>query len=142
MRGAAKGVLAGLAGTAVVQLLSLGDHSKPVYQPDRLASRLAARYLHRALSPTQGRRVGALLRWTYGPGWGSAFGEVQERLRLPYGIAGVGLGGAVWLFELVALPLTGATPELKSWGTRQIARDGLQAMLFGVAAASALAIVQ
>ena len=141
LKGAAKGTLAGMAGTAVVQLLSMGDHRKPVYHPDRLASRLVARHLHRALSPAEGRRLGMLLRWLYGPGWGSAFGEVQERLRLPYAIAGLALGGTVWLFELVALPLSGATPQLKAWGAREIARDGFQAVLFGVATASALAIL-
>ena len=142
INGAAKGTLAGIAGTAVIQLVSLGKQDDTVYQPERLAGRLASRYLHRCLSPSERRTAGSVLRWLYGPGWGTAFGEVQEVVHVPYPIAGVALGAAVWVFELLALPLTAATPRLKSWGKGQIAMDGIQAILFGVATASALTLLE
>jgi len=133
--------VAGIAGTTVVHLLSPADGHQPVYAPERLVGRIANRFLHRQLSPSQRRRYGTLLRWLYGPSWGAVFGAAQGVARIPYPAAALALGTTVWAFELMALPLSGATPALKKWGLAQIAGDGLQTVLYGIATASALALL-
>ncbi|MDQ6944688.1 MAG: hypothetical protein M3256_00115 [Actinomycetota bacterium] len=81
------------------------------------------------------------MRWSYGSGLGAIYGIAQDGLRLPFPLAGLGLGAAVWIFEILALPATGATPPLRRWGRAQIAGDALQTMLFGTAAAATLAVL-
>jgi hypothetical protein len=137
-----KGAVAGLAGTAVLQLLSAAQRQEPIYAPERIAGRLVERYLRRPLPGPERNTVGRFLRWTYGPSLGSAFGEAEQMTQLPYPLSGLCLGAAVWAFELVALPLTGATPPLRTWGLRTILGDGLQALLFGIATASAHTLME
>jgi hypothetical protein len=136
-----KGIAAGLAGTLVVQLLSSGKSARDVFDPPRMAARLSDRYLGKPLSPSEQRRYGALMRWLYGSAWGALFSEAQAVLAVPSPLAAVGLGGTVLIFELVALPLTGATPQLSKWGWHQIGKDALQAMLFGTCVASTLVLL-
>ena len=136
-----RGAVAGIVGTAVLHLLGSKTDRDTVYAPKRLALRLASRYAKQRLSSRQARRAGTALRWLYGPSWGVALGQTQDRLGEPYVVAGVQLALAIWAFELIALPLTGATPSLRDWGPRQILGDAVQALLFGVATASAYALL-
>lgn len=136
-----RGLLAGAAGTMVVHLLSSGDASRPVYSPERLAGRLASRYLDRRLSKSRRHRYGLILRWLYGPSWGVTFGALQETADVPYPITGLILGISLWWFELVALPISRATPGLERWTPAEILADGVQAILFGVATSSTLALL-
>lgn len=136
-----KGLLAGLTGTLVVQLLSSGDRRHDVFDPTQMAGRLSNRYLGERLSPGQQRRYGGLMRWLYGSTLGVLFSEVQAVLRLPSPVAALGLGGTVLIFELLALPLSGATPPVRTWGWGQIGKDALQTMLFGASVASAVVLL-
>ena len=137
-----KGLLAGIIGTAAVQLLSGRPGPGPVYAPERLAGRLAERYAGRRLRHSQQRRLGMVLRWIYGPSWGAVFGELQGLTGMPFALAGLTLGAGVFVFELLALPLSGATPGLRRWGKSDIVGDAGQTLVFGLATASAMALLE
>ncbi|MCA1825525.1 MAG: hypothetical protein ABR567_05305 [Myxococcales bacterium] len=88
---------------------------KPVYDPARLGQRLFD-------SP----RAGRALRLVYAP----ALAAAKRRLKAPALL----FGPLVALAELLAMPLTGATPPLRKWRPREIA------LLFAHATAFALLV--
>ncbi len=132
-----RGVLAGLAGTVVLSLLA-GIETQlrgraPVYEPDQMAGRLANRLLGRRLPRRQQVLVGNFMRWPYGASWGAGLGLFARTGRWPQ--QGIGLGAAVWLFELIALPLSGATPPLRKWEPEEVALDALNTLIYGAVTA-------
>jgi hypothetical protein len=106
--------LAGWAGLRAFEALErrlLGG--PPVYAPSRIAARLLRRHApHAHLQPAS---AGAALRLCYVAALAALF--VRGRALLPRSpSAAAACGGAlVTGFELLALPLTGATPPLGSW---------------------------
>lgn len=106
--------LAGLAGLTAFEALErrlLGR--PPVYAPTRIAARLLRRYTPRAhIHPAY---AGTALRLCYSALLAGFF--VRGRRFLPRSSAGAAACSAALVtgFELLALPLTGATPPLGSW---------------------------
>jgi hypothetical protein len=117
-------VTAGLAATAALgrfewlERAALGK--EPAYAPARVAERLFG-----------SRRLGPLLRWTYGPALGALYGALRSRFRIP----AVAYGIAVALGESVAMPKVGALPRLH--GRERVALF-LHAIAFAIAAEAAL----
>jgi short-subunit dehydrogenase len=122
-----RGLFAGAAGTLALALSGLLERAllgrSPVYAPASLARRLFGRSVL-ARTPGRARAVGALMRWIYGPLIGVAYGATVGRAirrRWPAArlrpAAGLVLGGAIYLLELLFLPLVGATRPLRRWPT-------------------------
>ncbi|HLK92064.1 MAG TPA: SDR family oxidoreductase [Polyangia bacterium] len=118
----ARGLVAGVAGTLAVALAGWVERRllgrRPVYAPSRLARRLFAQA---ARTPGRASAIGKAMRWTYGPlvglVWSATIGRMIRR-RWPATRAwpaGLALGAAVYLFELLALPGSGATRPLARW---------------------------
>ena len=130
-----RGALAGAGGCL---LLGLSDRieraalgRRPVYAPERVAARLL------------GRRSGAdglagVMRWGYGVGLG-VLQALPARPRRFSWTAALGLAGAVFGFELWAMPRVGATPPLRRWPRREIATLGAHTVVFGLATEAARA---
>jgi hypothetical protein len=94
--------------------------AEPAYAPARVADRLFG-----------SRRLGPLLRWTYGP----ALGVLYAALRSRRGPCAVRFGAAVALGELLLMPLAGALPKLSG---RERAALFAHAIAFALAAEAAL----
>src|SRR5207302_6178311 len=115
---------AGVAATAALgrfewlERLLLGR--EPSYAPARVAERLFG-----------SRRFGPLLRWTYGPALGVAYGALRSRVRIP----ALAFGGAIATAELLAMPRLGATPPLRG---REAIALFVHTAAFAVAAEAAL----
>jgi hypothetical protein len=109
---ASTSALVGILGLSLFERLErrvLGR--EPLYTSTRITRRLARR-LGVSLDEEQARVLGRLLRFVYGP----ALGLVRARLDRRPGLGrALRLGAAIWLFELLALPATGATPPLRRW---------------------------
>ena len=114
----------GFAATAVLgrfewlERAALGK--EPAYAPARVAQRLFGT-----------RRLGPLLRWTYGPALGALYGALRSRFRIP----AIAFGVAVALGESIAMPKVGALPHLH--GRERIALF-IHAIAFALAAEAAL----
>ena len=93
---------------------------EPAYAPARVAERLFG-----------SRRLGPLLRWTYGPALGALYGALRSRFRIP----AVAFGAAVALAESIAMPKVGALPKLHG---RERAALFIHAIAFALAAEAAL----
>lgn len=101
-----------------------------MYDPAAMAQRLAGRLLGRQLGSRDSHLAGTLMRWPYGAAWGIGLALIARRCG---GLAaGLGLGLAVWLFELLALPATGATPGLGEWEGEDLALDLLNTSVYGL----------
>jgi hypothetical protein len=79
------------------------------------------------------------MRWPYGAAWGVGLTLLGRRARSP--AAGLGLGLAVWLFELVAPPATGARPGLGEWQRADIALDLLDTSVYGLVVGATLGLL-
>lgn len=142
-----RGAGSGLAGTGVEALLTEAENRlrgrRAVYDPSNLARRLARRYFGVRLSGDTARRLGHVMRWSYGPSWGlllAAVAGTRERDRL-WPLWGLGLGATVLGFELLLLPATGATPPVSSWRGDELKLELLNTTAFGLAAAAVLRVV-
>src|SRR5207302_4214761 len=93
---------------------------EPSYAPARVAKRLFG-----------SRRFGPLLRWTYGPALGVAYGALRSRVRIP----ALAFGGAIATAELLAMPRLGATAPLRG---REAIALFVHTAVFAVAAEAAL----
>jgi hypothetical protein len=115
---------AGVAATAALgrfewlERLALGE--EPAYAPARVAERLLGH-----------RRYGPVLRWTYGPALGIAFGALRSR----FGVPALAFGALVATAEAVGMPRVGATPKLRG---RELVALFAHAAAFAVAAEAAL----
>ncbi len=135
-----RGALAGIAGTAALSLLT-GAEARlrgraPVYEPARMSGRLARRFLDVDLLPQERRLAGRLMRWPYGALWGVMLSLFQPRSR--WLTSGLGMGAMIWLFELLALPLSGATPPLWKWDAEDVGLDGVNSCVYGAVTAAVL----
>lgn len=117
-------VAAGMAATALLgqfewlERLVLGE--EPPYAPARIAERLLG-----------DRRYGPLLRWTYGPALGVAYGAIRSRFRIP----ALAFGAAVAAAEAFGMPRVRATPRLAG---KELVALFAHAAAFAVAAEAAL----
>jgi len=118
------GLAAGLAATAALGRFERLERAflgrEPAYAPARVASRLFG-----------SRRLGPLLRWTYGP----SLGVLYAALRARFGPAAISFGAAVALGELLLMPRVFALPRL---GGRERVALFAHAIAFSLAAEVAL----
>jgi hypothetical protein len=118
--GLAAGVLATAALGRFERLERAVLREEPPYAPARVARRLFG-----------ARRLGPLLRWTYGPALGVTYAALRSRI----GPCAVGFGAAVALAELLLMPPVGALPPLR-W--RERVALFAHAIAFALAAEAAL----
>ena len=118
------GLAAGVAATAALGRFERLERAflgrEPAYAPARIASRLFG-----------SRRLGPLLRWTYGP----SLGVLYAALRARFGPAAMSFGAAVALGELLLMPRVFALPRLD--GRERVALFA-HAIAFSLAAEVAL----
>lgn len=133
------GLLAGAAGTLavtgadIIELAILGR--RPTYAPALLVQRLSSR-AHGASPSRTAAKFGVALRWVYGP----VLGLLSERLYPNDGgvvSRGLVIGGSVLAFELLAMPLVGATPPWMLWPWSDRALLPLHTLAFGMGSALA-----
>lgn len=113
------GVIAGLAGTMALSVFELLEHAllgrAPVYTAEAVASGLLRR-LERRTGAVRARNAGLVLRWSYGCALGAAHAGLTQsgghRLVLRSALT---LSSVIYLFELVAMPATGATKPVRDW---------------------------
>lgn len=132
------GLLAGTAGTLAHQGLTplrnawLGH--LPPFAVRSIVSRLGERVLGQPLSDARTRDWGLAMRFTYGPSLALAWTRVRGWLprSLPTPVRGLLLGVGVLAFEVLSLPVVGATRPLRTWTRGDFALLAAQTGLFGL----------
>jgi hypothetical protein len=137
-RGLEAGVLGTLALGAQKPLRNAWLGYRPPYAVEPLAIRLTRRWFHRHLEPHQARHWGRLMRALYGPGVGALYTALRPALPPALRLRGLTLGGALWLFECLALPRLGLAPPTRTWTRAERWLLALQTTLFGLVLESVL----
>jgi hypothetical protein len=138
-----RAVAAGVAGTCALSVLTALEarlRGQPaIYDPAAMAGRLSRRWLDLELGVQERKIVGALLRWSYGAGWGMVLGRVRPAWSLPW--TALALGSSIWLFELLALPLSGATPASSRWPREEVWSDLANTSAYALVTAATLSLL-
>src|SRR3954453_986420 len=124
MNSVAKGLLAGLAGTAAMTVSSTIEEKLRGREPSSAPADAAAKVLGIDSFPDERTKstFGNAVHWTYGTGWGAVRGLLRGLGLSPLAATALHFA-AVWGNEQVALPALGVAPPLTEWGAEEIAID-------------------
>jgi hypothetical protein len=122
---AASGALRGFSASMVLTAFEPVERAllgrPPVYAPAAMVRRLIRGGPYGIQGVVYVRASGLVLRSLYGASIGALFAATRQR----WPASGFGrtalMAGAIWAFELVALPASGATPPLRNWRRSEIA---------------------
>lgn len=136
-RGAiARGVLAGVAGTATMTAAQ-GAYYKATgaegsTTPAEVGKRLIRGVLQRDVSDERTETLNQVMHWGYGTTWGTLYGMAARRPTL-----GLAFGTLVWGASLVELPAMQLSPPVWELPPSSIAPDLGFHLVFGVGVAAA-----
>jgi hypothetical protein len=152
VRHGAEGVLGGAFGTLLMkQSMVLASRMPDPLKPPEVRGDPAEAIVSR-LEEARGRplashaRLARALPWAYGISWGGLLGVGVSSLRLKTPrqtlLAGAGMGALAWAVGYVGwLPAMGLARPLKRQGAGHIATSLVTHVLFGVAAAIPIALI-
>src|SRR4051812_24596609 len=131
MNRVAKGLLAGVAGTAAMTVSSTIEEKLRGREPSTAPADAAAKVLGIDSFPDERTKsvFGNAVHWTYGTGWGAVRGLLRA-LGLPPVAASAVHFAAVWGSEQVMLPALGVSPPLTEWGAEEIAIDAFHHVVY------------
>jgi hypothetical protein len=141
----AAGVAATAVGTAAMSAAQAATYALTDAQPSDAPGQVGRRLLEDVFGRKVPRRErGALnhaMHWLYGTSWGVGLGVITARRDEPPPVAptGAALGLGVWAASLVELPLLGVAPPVWRQSPGRIAADAAFHLVYGFAAAAALA---
>lgn len=127
-----RGLLAGLAGTAVMTAVQLFEMKLSGSSPSAAPAEAAEKVL--GIEPKDARaeeRLSNLIHFAYGTGWGAVRGALQR----------LGLGGRaathmhlmlVWGAGIAMFPALGLAPPVTRWSSKQVTRDFLHHAVYAV----------
>lgn len=151
-----RGVLAGLAGTAAMDLVwfrrykrSGGEDGLVDWEfsaalkswedapaPAQVGRRVVEGLFQRELPPEAAAFTNNVTHWGYGVFWGGLFGLVAGSLRSPRLSHGLALGPIAWASGYVVLPLAKLYKPIWGYDAKTLARDLGAHAVYGIATAS------
>lgn len=128
-----KGLVAGVAGTAVMTIVTTIEMNVRGREASSVPSDAAGKVLGVQPRNPQGRaRFSNVVHWGYGTSWGVARGLLAAAgLRGP--AADAVHFGAVWGSALVMLPSLGVAPPPQQWGWKELALDAFHHIVYSAA---------
>jgi len=125
-----KGLVAGVAGTALMTLASTIEMKLQGREASSAPADAAAKVL--GVEPkgdAEKARFSNVVHWAYGTSWGALRGVLGAA-----GLAGPAAAGthfaAIWGGGLVTLPALGVAPPVKEWGSRALALDAFHHVVY------------
>ena len=139
----ASGVAATAVGTAAMTAAQAAAGSDSD-APGRVGRRLVEGVFGRRVRRRERGPLNHAMHWLYGTSWGVALGALTagEDEPPPVVPTGLALGLGVWAASLVELPLLGVAPPVWRQKPGQIATDVGFHLVYGLAAAAALAVLR
>lgn len=151
-----RGALAGAAGTLAMDVYGYLRHRagggsaaplawefggepdwEKVPAPAQVGRRVVEGLTQRPLPAERAPLTNSIVHWSYGVGWGAAFGLVAGSLRRTSIGAGPLLGSVVWLSGYALLPLVGLYKPIWEYDARSLALDLSGHLAYGTATAAA-----
>lgn len=136
IRALRRGLLAGVAGTAVMTVAQTAYYkatgSEPSSTPAEVAKRVIRGVLQREVSEAHTDALNNGMHWLYGTGWGTLYGLAVRRPT-----QGVTFAVLVWGASLIELPAMKLAPPIWEMKPAQIAPDLGFHLLYGLTVAGA-----
>lgn len=134
-----KGLVAGVAGTALMTLSSTIEMKLTGRAPSSAPAEAAAKMLGVETTGERDRtRFSNVVHWAYGTTWGAARGLADV-----VGLTGPGAAGAhfaaVWGSGLAMLPALGVAPPVQEWGAKALLTDACHHLVYAAGAGLAYA---
>jgi hypothetical protein len=129
----AKGLLAGLTGTAAMTLSSTVEEKLRKREPSTAPADAAAKVLGIQNFPSDEAksRFSNAVHWTYGTSWGVV--RALLGMRLPPREATAAHFAAIWGGQAAMLPALGVAPPLTEWGVEEVAIDAFHHVVYATA---------
>jgi hypothetical protein len=129
-----KGIIAGLAGTAAITISQMIEMKITKRKPSDTPAKAVNKVLNvEATDEEHKQQFVQEVHWTYGMLWGLG----RSMLALA-GVKGWGATaihyGSVWGTEMIMLPSIGISEPVTKWGVKAIAKDGMNHLVYAVAA--------
>ena len=148
-----KGLLAGLAGTALMTayqeaVARAQGRSAAAEQlkeprtwaeapaPAQLAKKVSEGVLHKRVTKRQAPLLTNVLHWTYGAGLGAAYGLAASRLQKSPLTQGAAFGGAVWGFAYASLTPLGIYEAPWRYSAKTLGVDFSDHLVYGLGVAA------
>jgi uncharacterized membrane protein YagU involved in acid resistance len=156
----AGGLLAGVAGTAVMDALlyaryrrSGGQDAPMTWEfppienweeasaPGQVARRLIEGFTQRPIPDRWARLTTSVAHWAFGSALGAAYGVVAGSLGRPRPLDGVPFGAAVWTLGYVLLPQAGLYKPIWEYDIETLANDLSAHLAYGVTTATTFSLL-
>jgi hypothetical protein len=162
VRAVARGALAGVVGTAAMDLLLFRRYRRrggaqrladwefsrglssweDAPAPARVGRRIIEGVFRRSAPPERAALIGNVMHWSYGLFWGSQYGLVAGSLGpTPIVPSGIACGTIVWAGDYVVLPLMKIYEPIWRYDVRTLADDLSGHLVFGIATAAAFRLL-
>lgn len=105
-------------------------------EPGQVAKRLAEGFTQRPIADRWAWLVSTLAHWSYGTGWGVAYGILAGSLRQPRAWYGLPFGATVWASGYVVLPEAGLYKPIWEYDSATLARDLADHLAYGASTAA------
>jgi hypothetical protein len=139
----ARGLAAGLAGTAVMTAAQAGYYklqdAEASTVPAEVAKRVIRGVLQRKVDEDKTGLLNNVMHWGYGSGLGIVYGLAQGNARGRALPAGLAFGTAVWAASLAHLRAMQLAPPAWEQPPSQLASDAAFHLIYGTAAAGTYA---
>jgi hypothetical protein len=131
MNSVAKGLLAGVAGTAAMTVSSTIEEKLRGREPSTAPADAAAKVLgiHGFPDDRVKSAFSNAVHWSYGTGWGAVRGLLGSLGLSPLTASALHFV-AVWGSEQVMLPALGVVPPITEWGAEEIAIDAFHHVVY------------
>jgi uncharacterized membrane protein YagU involved in acid resistance len=140
-----RGLLAGVAGTVAMTGAQTAYYNalgkRPSTTPAEVAKRIIRGVLQRPVDEERTDFLNSLMHWTYGSGWGVAYGLVQGTVRYRALRSGLAFGAAVWAASLIHLPALKLAPPVWEYPPQQLLSDAGFHLIYGATTAAAYSAV-
>jgi hypothetical protein len=146
----ARGMLAGLAGTAALSAYQAASaRKKPPADarqpasweeapaPAQVGYRFLEGMFRRDVSPSRSGTMANIVHWLYGTAWGGVYGLFEGTAEVNPLAAGTAFGSVVFANAYVALPAMGIYDEPWEHDPKTLAKDWSYHLVYGLTAAAA-----
>ncbi len=142
LRGAAEGLVAGLAGTAAMTLAQGAEFAllgaEPSDSPFQVADKISRKTGRGRIKRKDKRAVNQGMHWLYGASWGIPYGVITAGTKVRPEVSGPALGVVVWGAALAQYPALGlAAPPWKR-SLESLGSELVFHLVYGVGAGAAL----
>jgi hypothetical protein len=107
--------------------------------PALIGKRIVEAFTGQALPPERAALMNNFMHWSYGIGWGTAYGVLARSLSRPFLALGFPFGAIVWASGYVVLPAAGVYKPIWEYDLKTLWKDLSAHLAYGTGTAATFA---